>query len=46
MKTILAIGGAVIKTAYDESKECARRKKFDVMTHKEFLAKWLRGEDL
>jgi len=33
MKTILAIGGAVIKTAYDEIKECARRKKFEVLIH-------------
>jgi len=33
MKTILAIGGAVIKTAYDEIKECARRKMFDVLIH-------------
>jgi len=33
MKIILAIGGAVIKTAYDEIKECARRKKFEVLIH-------------
>ena len=33
MKTILAIGGAVIKTAYDEIKECARRKMFEVLIH-------------
>ncbi len=33
MKTILAIGGAVIKTAYDEIKECAQKKKFDVLIH-------------
>ena len=33
MKIILAIGGAVIKTAYEEIKECARRKMFDVLIH-------------
>ncbi len=32
-RTIVAIGGAVIKTAYDEIKECARRKLFDALIH-------------
>lgn len=33
MKTIVAIGGAVIKTAWDEIKEAAQRKLFDVLIH-------------
>ena len=33
MKTILAIGGATIKTAYPEMKEVAERKMFDVLVH-------------
>jgi hypothetical protein len=33
MQTILAIGGAVIKTAYDEIKEAAHRKLFDALIH-------------
>lgn len=33
MRTILAIGGGVIKTAHEEIKECARRKLFDVLIH-------------
>ena len=31
MKTILGIGGSVIKTAYDEIRELARRKHIDVL---------------
>ena len=33
MKIILAIGGSVIKTAYDEIKELAEKKMFDVLIH-------------
>ena len=33
MKTILAIGGAVVKTAWDEIKEVAQCKMFDVLIH-------------
>lgn len=32
-KLIVAIGGAVIKTAWDEIKEAAERKMFDVLIH-------------
>jgi len=33
MKTILAIGGSVIKTAYNEVKQAARKGLFDVLIH-------------
>ena len=33
MKRILAIGGAVIKTALDELKQAAQKKMFDVLIH-------------